>query len=96
MRYCNGQIVLTRTIGLFILTPMATIPISDAKAKLPMLVREVAASGQAYIISVNGRPMAELRPFQPEPIPGRFAGSISIEEGAFDPLTGPEADAWGV
>ncbi len=75
---------------------MATIPISDAKARLPMLVREVAATGQGYIISVNGRPMAELRPFQPEPVPGRFAGRIRIAEGALDPLTQADADTWGV
>ncbi|MBU6367168.1 MAG: type II toxin-antitoxin system prevent-host-death family antitoxin [Gemmatimonadetes bacterium] len=75
---------------------MATIPISDAKARLPMLVREVAATGQGYVISVNGRPMAELRPFQPEPVPGRFAGRIRIDDGALDPLTPADADAWGV
>ena len=75
---------------------MATIPISDAKARLPMLVREVAATGQGYIISVNGRPMAELRPFQPEPTPGRYAGQIRIDDGTLDPLTQAEADAWGV
>lgn len=75
---------------------MATIPISDAKARLPMLVREVAATGQGYVISVNGRPMAELRPFQPSPTPGRFAGSIRIEEGALDPITEADATGWGV
>ena len=75
---------------------MTTIPISDAKARLPMLVREVAATGQGYVISVNGRPMAELRPFQPSPTPGRFAGSIRIEDGALDPLTETEAAEWGL
>lgn len=75
---------------------MSTIPISDAKARLPMLVREVAATGQGYVISVNGRPMAELRPFHPAPTPGRYAGAIRIEEDAFDPLTDTEAGAWGL
>ncbi len=75
---------------------MATIPISDAKARLPMLVREVAATGQGVVISVNGRPMAELRPFQPAPTPGRFAGSIRISEGALDPMADAEADACGL
>jgi antitoxin (DNA-binding transcriptional repressor) of toxin-antitoxin stability system len=56
----------------------------------------VAATGQGYVISVNGRPMAELRPFQPEPTPGRYAGQIRIDDGALDPLTQAEADAWGV
>lgn len=75
---------------------MATIPISDAKARLPMLVREVAATGQTYVISVNGRPMAEIRPFEPAPTPGRFAGHIRADADAFDPLTGPDADTWGL
>jgi prevent-host-death family protein len=75
---------------------MATIPISDAKARLPMLVREVAASGQGIVISVNGRPMAELRPFQPAPTPGRFAGRIRVDGGALDPLSDAEAAEWGL
>ena len=75
---------------------MATVPISDAKARLPMLVREVAASGQGVVISVNGRPMAELRPFQPAPTPGRFAGSIRADGGALDPLSDAEATEWGL
>ena len=75
---------------------MATIPISDAKARLPMLVREVAATGQTYVISVNGRPLAEIRPFEPAPTPGRFAGRIRADADAFDPLTGPDADTWGL
>jgi antitoxin (DNA-binding transcriptional repressor) of toxin-antitoxin stability system len=75
---------------------MVIIPIADAKARLPMLVGDVAATGQGYIISVNGRPMAELRPFRPEPVPGRFAGRIRINNGALDPLSPADADAWRV
>lgn len=59
-------------------------------------MREVAATGQGYIISVNERPLAELRPFQPEPVPGRFAGRIRIDDGALDALPLADADAWGV
>ena len=75
---------------------MATVPISEAKARLPMLVREVAASGQGVVISVNGRPMAELRPFQPAPTPGRFAGRIRVDGGGLDPLSDAEAVEWGL
>lgn len=75
---------------------MATIPISEAKAKLAMLVREVAASGEAYIISVNGHPMAELRPFVPVPTPGRFKGKIRMAGDAFRPMTPDEADREGL
>ncbi len=74
---------------------MATIPISEAKAKLAALVREVAASGEGYIISVNGHPMAELRPFVPVPTPGRFKDAIRFSDDAFTPIKDAEADAWG-
>jgi prevent-host-death family protein len=74
---------------------MATIPISEAKAKLAALVREVAASGEAYVISVNGHPMAELRPFVPLPTPGRFKDEIRFAEDVFAPLTKEDATAWG-
>jgi hypothetical protein len=44
----------------------------------------------------NGPPMAKRGPVQPAPTPGRFAGQIHIHDGALDPLTQAEADAWGV
>jgi prevent-host-death family protein len=75
---------------------MATIPISEAKARLAALVREVAASGEGYVISVNGHPMAELRPFMPVPTPGRFKDTIRISDDAFAPLTDAEAETWGI
>jgi prevent-host-death family protein len=75
---------------------MPTIPISDAKARLAALVREVAATGEGYVISVNGRPVAELRPFVPCPTPGRNKGEIFFADDAFAPLTDAEADEWGV
>jgi prevent-host-death family protein len=75
---------------------VANIPISEAKARLAALVREVAASGEAYVISVNGKPMAELRPFVPVPTPGRFRNEISFDEDAFEPMSEDEASSWGV
>lgn len=75
---------------------MPTIPISEAKSKLAALVREVAASGEGYVISVNGRPMAELRPFVPVPTPGRFKDTIRFDDDAFEPLAESDGDAWGV
>jgi prevent-host-death family protein len=75
---------------------MPTIPISEAKAKLAALVREVAASGEGYVISVNGHPMAELRPFVPVPTPGRFKGEIRFSDDAFAPMSDAEADAAGL
>lgn len=75
---------------------MQTIPISEAKAKLASLVREVAASGEGYVISVNGRPMAELRPFLPVPTPGRFKDEIRFRDDAFLPMSDEDADAAGL
>lgn len=75
---------------------MATIPISEAKAKLAMLVREVAATGEGYVISVNGHPMAELRPFVPVPTPGRFKGRIRIDDDALLPMSPSDAERHGV
>jgi prevent-host-death family protein len=75
---------------------MATIPISEAKAKLANLVREVAATGEAYIISVNGHPMAELRPFVPVPTPGRFKGQIRMDPDALSPMAPGEAKRHGL
>jgi|GEM_PF-2811827 len=65
---------------------MATIPIAEADAKLAALVREVAASGEGYVISVDGHPMAELRPFVPVPTPGRFKDTIRFSHDVFAPL----------
>jgi prevent-host-death family protein len=75
---------------------MPTIPISEAKARLTALVREVAASGEGYVISVNGHPMAELRPFVPVPTPGRFKADIMFTDDAFAPLSNGEAETWGL
>jgi prevent-host-death family protein len=75
---------------------MATIPISEAKAKLAALVREVAASGEGYVISVNGQPMAELRPFVAVPTPGRYKDAIHFTDDAFAPLDDDDADAAGL
>ena len=75
---------------------MPTIPISEAKAKLEELVREVAASVEVYVISVNGHHMAELRPFVPVPTPGRFKGEIRFSDDAFAPMSDEDADAEGL
>jgi antitoxin (DNA-binding transcriptional repressor) of toxin-antitoxin stability system len=96
---CYGQIYLTILHSLsptFANSSMPTIPISDAKARLTALVREVAASGETVVITVNGTAMVELRPFAPAPTPGRFKGQISIADDAFAPLDAETADTWGL
>lgn len=39
--------------------------IYDAKAQLSALVRQVRESGQTFVITVHGEPVAELRPIEP-------------------------------
>ena len=38
--------------------------IYDAKAQLSALVRQVRESGQTFVITVHGEPVAELRPVE--------------------------------
>ena len=40
--------------------------IYDAKAQLSALVRQVRESGQTFVITVHGEPVAELRPVEPQ------------------------------
>lgn len=42
------------------------IPLYDAKAKLSALVRQVR-EGRSFVITVHGEPVAEVRPYEPEP-----------------------------
>ena len=74
---------------------MAIIPLSEAQSTLDELVREIAASGACYVITVNGRPMAELRPFVPVPTPGRYKDAIRFTEDAFSPLSVGESEDSG-
>ncbi|MHB1330031.1 MAG: type II toxin-antitoxin system Phd/YefM family antitoxin, partial [Gemmatimonadales bacterium] len=39
----------------------------EAKSKLSELVRQVREGGRPITITVHGRPVAELRPLEPEP-----------------------------
>ena len=42
--------------------------IYDAKAQLSALVRQVRESGQTFIITVHGQPVAELRPVEADSV----------------------------
>ncbi|MBL8520842.1 MAG: type II toxin-antitoxin system Phd/YefM family antitoxin [Betaproteobacteria bacterium] len=44
---------------------MQTIQASEFKAKCLALMDEVARTGQAIVVTKNGRPVAELRPHRP-------------------------------
>jgi prevent-host-death family protein len=42
---------------------MRTIPASEFKAKCLALMDDVAATGEILIVTKNGKPIAELRPY---------------------------------
>jgi prevent-host-death family protein len=42
---------------------MQTIQVSEFKAKCLALVDEVASSGEVLVVTKNGKPVAEVRPF---------------------------------
>jgi len=44
-------------------TTMRTIQVSEFKAKCLALVDQVASSGEVLVVTKNGRPVAEVRPF---------------------------------
>ena len=45
---------------------MSTIPASEFQAKCLALMDSVAATGEVLIITKNGRPVAQLRPYRAE------------------------------
>lgn len=63
------------------------VNISDAKARLPELVRR-AARGEEIIISRNGEPQARLVPLAPQGrrVPGRGAGQWHVAGDFNEPL----------
>ncbi len=51
--------------------------IYDAKAQLSALVRQVRESGQTFVITVHGQPVAELRPIDPVCSPQTLAERVA-------------------
>lgn len=65
--------------------------IYDAKAHLSALVRQVRESGQTFVITVHGEPVAELRPIERTEKPQTLAERIAELEamGAILPSNRP-------
>jgi len=57
---------------------MQTVQISEFKAKCLSLVDEVASSGEVLVVTKNGKPVAEVRPFSG----GRFNLATAIHHRA--------------
>ena len=74
---------------------MQTIQASDFKARCLALMDDVARSGEVLIVTKNGRPIAELRPYSG----GRSGSPFGLHTGlqiTGDILSPVEDDAWKV
>ena len=72
---------------------MRTIQASEFKAKCLALMDEVARSGEVLVVTKNGRPVAELRPYSG----GRAASPFGLHrevEIRGDILSPIDEDAW--
>ena len=75
---------------------MPTIQASEFKAKCLALMGEVARTGQAIVITKNGRPIAELHPHRPpraKSLIGLQKGRITIKGGVVSPVGANRWDA---
>lgn len=70
--------------------------IHEAKTHLSRLIK-AALAGEEVIITRGKEPVAKLVPLEtelPPRKPGAWKGKVVIHEGAFDPLSDEELDAW--
>lgn len=72
--YDHGQNTGHITSGLLTMT---TIQASEFKAKCLALMDDVARTGESIVITKNGKPVAELRPYHPP----RIASPIGLHKG---------------
>ena len=74
---------------------MVVVSVSEAKAHLSRLLRQVEA-GEEVVITRNGEPVARLVRCKPkgERKPSSMAGLISLDDSFFDPLPEEELAAW--
>lgn len=58
---------------------MQTIPVAEFKAKCLALMDTVASTGETWVVTKNGRPVAELRPYSGGRIPSPFGLHPTLE-----------------
>jgi prevent-host-death family protein len=72
---------------------MQTIQASEFKARCLALMDDVARSGEVLVVTKNGRPVAELRPYSG----GKHGSPFGLHSGleiTADILSPIEEDAW--
>ena len=74
---------------------MRTIQASEFKAKCLALMDSVAATGETWVVTKNGRPVAELRPYSGGRIDSPFGlhPQLEIRDDVISPL---DEDLWKV
>ena len=73
---------------------MQTIQASQFKAKCLSLMDKVATTGETLVVTKNGKPVAELRPFSGKRVTSPFGLHPDIEIHG-DLLTPLEENLWG-
>jgi prevent-host-death family protein len=70
---------------------MQTIQASEFKAKCLALMDEVARTGEVWVVTKNGRPVAELRPFGGPRVDSPFGlhAGVRIEGDILSPFEEP-------
>ena len=72
---------------------MQTIQASEFKAKCLALMDTVAATGETWVVTKNGRPVAELRPYSGGRIDSPFGLHTTLEIRG-DVVAPLEVDLW--
>jgi len=73
---------------------MQTVKASDFKARCLALMDEVARHGEPLIITKNGRPLVELRPYRAKGAKAPFGlhkGKVTITGDLIEPI---DVEAW--
>ena len=67
---------------------MKTVKASEFKAKCLQLMDDVAETGEAIVITKNGKPVSQLVPYRrkPKSLYGLLHGSVTIEGDIVSPL----------
>ncbi|MCC6958495.1 MAG: type II toxin-antitoxin system prevent-host-death family antitoxin [Dehalococcoidia bacterium] len=73
---------------------MKTIGVRQLKNEATQIVRTVKEQNALYVITVNGQPVATLRPYSDRDIAGMERANATSELQAIERLAGAVGDAW--
>ena len=73
---------------------MKTIGVRQLKNEATQIVRSVKEQHALYVITVNGEPVATLRPYSDRDIAGMDRGHAAAELAAIERLAAAVGEAW--